>query len=38
MKWWQIALIVVYHVVLALGIIGVIYAFGSHINGELLFR
>lgn len=31
MKWWQIALIVVYHVVLA-------YAFGSHINGELLFR
>lgn len=30
MKWWQWALIIVYHVALA-------YSFGSHIKGSPLF-
>ena len=30
MKWWQIALIIVYHIALA-------YALGSQIKGEVLF-
>jgi hypothetical protein len=29
MKWWQVALLVAYHIVLA-------YAFASHINGSNL--